>query len=264
MILAILQARISSSRLPGKVLKSILTKPMIIHEIERIQNSRTIDQLILATSTDQSDDLLAEVCLEHGVEVYRGSLGDVLDRFYQSAIKYQPDHIVRLTGDCPVIDWTIIDNVIDLHLKEQNDYTSNTLQPTYPDGLDVEVCAFKTLQSAWQNTVLPSEREHVTLYIHQHPEQFRLGGLTNASDLSALRWTVDEPEDFVFVTKIYEELYARNNKFTMDDILKLLAKKPNLQMINNQFARNDGMIKSLAADKFFLKEEGKNDGGNIG
>ncbi|SEJ88000.1 spore coat polysaccharide biosynthesis protein SpsF [Propionispira arboris] len=262
MILAIVQARSSSSRLPGKVLKHILKKPMIIHEIERIQRSLFIGKVVLATSNACNDDELSMICRQYGIEVFRGNLNDVLDRYYQCAKQYQPEHVVRLTGDCPLIDWKIIDAVIMKHIEENNDYTSNTLEVTYPDGLDVEIMKFSILKNAWENAQLPSEREHVTPYIHQKPQSFRLGCLKNNIDLSKMRWTVDELDDFAAVTKVYEYLYPSNKVFLMQDIVELLKRYPEIEKMNNSYQRNEGMNKSLKDDKIFL-EEGKVYGRNI-
>jgi spore coat polysaccharide biosynthesis protein SpsF len=179
-ILVILQARVSSSRLPGKVLKSILGRPMLARQIERVLQSRRIDQLVIATSTDPSDDDLENLCWQMNVSCFRGSLNDVLDRFYQAAKKWQPQHVVRLTGDCPLIDPEIIDAAVDFYLAGGYDYAANAIQPTFPDGLDVEIFRFSILESAWKESILPSQREHVTPFIHQQPEQ--CGSLASALD----------------------------------------------------------------------------------
>lgn len=248
MILAILQARTSSSRLPGKVLKEIIGMPMLIRQIERIKRSKKIDKLIIATSTDEEDNQIEKIANEYGVECFRGSLDNVLDRFYQATQRYKAEHIVRLTGDCPLLDWEVIDKVIELHLTEKNDYTSNTIKPTFPDGLDVEIMKFNILKEAWEKSNKKSEQEHVTLYIHSRPEKFKLGCLINTEDLSSLRWTVDEPEDFLFIEEIYKCLYSQKSNFSTQDILNLLLKKPKLATINARFERNEGLKKSLLED----------------
>ena len=247
MILAIIQARSSSSRLPGKVLKPILGKPMIIHELERLQRSKRIDKIVLATSQDKSDDALADIVVKSGVEVYRGSLDDVLDRYYQCAKAYQPTHVVRITGDCPVIDWRVVDAVIKKHLEERNDYTNETGR--FPDGLDTEVFLFSALKIAWENANLMSEREHVTLYIKNHPESFKIGKLDSELDLSRMRWTVDEPQDLELIQQIYGALYLSNTDFAMQDILRLFERQPELFTINQGIQRNEGLLKSLREDK---------------
>lgn len=246
-ILAVMQARSSSSRLPGKVLKPILGKAMVLHELERLQRSRYIDKVVLATSRDASDDDLADLVAADGVSVYRGSLDDVLDRFYQCAAEYQPEHVVRITGDCPVIDWRVVDTVIKKHLDEGNDYTATTEQ--FPDGLDTEVMRFQILAEAWKEAKLPSEREHVTPYIKKQSERFQLGTLACEHDWNKMRWTVDEPQDFDFVCQVYRELYPASPDFSMQDILELLGRRPEMLGINQGIQRNEGLLKSLKADK---------------
>ena len=256
MIVAILQARVSSSRFPRKVLAPLLGKPMILRQIERVRRARTIDRLLLATSDAPSDAELVSLCKRDGVEWYCGSLEDVLDRFYQAAVRFEPEHVIRLTGDCPLVDPFVIDAVVEKHLREKNDYTSNTLIPTFPDGLDVEVFRFSLLEEAWRNATLPSEREHVTLFMHKRPETYKLGNLERKGEsLQHLRWTVDEPEDLVLVSKIYEALYPSNPSFTTQDVLDFLAKHPEMLEINNKFMRNEGLVKSLAQDKEFLEAQ---------
>ncbi len=247
MILAIVQARVSSSRLPGKVLKPIMGKPMIIHELERLQRSKRIDKIVLATSREESDDALADVVAKSGVDVYRGSLDDVLDRYYQCAKEYSPEHVVRITGDCPVIDWRVVDTVIDKHLAEGTDYTNETNR--FPDGLDTEVFLFSALEIAWKQANLMSEREHVTLYIKNHPESFKIGKLDSELDLGQMRWTVDEPRDFEFIRQVFEELYPIKPDFAMQDILQLLERRPELLAVNQGIQRNEGLLKSLREDK---------------
>lgn len=247
MVLCIVQARVSSSRLPGKVLKPILGKPMILHELERLRRSKRIDKIVLATSQDKSDDALAGLVVNSVIEVYRGSLEDVLDRYYQCARQYQPEHVVRITGDCPVIDWRIVDEVIEKHLQEGNDYTVTTER--FPDGLDTEVFRFADLERAWKEAHLPSEREHVTQYFRKHGDIFKLGQVDCKQNLEAMRWTVDEPRDFEFIEQIYGHLYPSNIDFSMQDILQLLGKKPELLAINQGIQRNEGLLKALKADK---------------
>ena len=251
MILCIVQARVSSSRLPGKVIKPILGKPMILHELERVQRSKHIDKIVLATSRDKSDDILADVVAASGIDVYRGSLEDVLDRYYQCAKQYQPEHVVRITGDCPVIDWRIVDAVIEKHLAEGNEYTS--LSEDYPDGLDTEVMVFDAMEQAWKMANRASEREHVTLYIRNRADIFQCGQMMCPQKLNQMRWTVDEPQDFAFIQKVYEKLYPSNADFAMQDVLNLIDKDPALQLINSGIMRNEGLQISL------LKEQGNND-----
>jgi len=251
-VLAILQARVSSFRLPGKVLRLILGQPMLFRQIERLSRCKEFEQLVVATSVDPSDDPLASECAARGIAYSRGSLNDVLDRYIQSALPYQPGTIVRLTGDCPLTDPALIDEVIRYFHAGNYDYVSNCVPPTFPDGLEVEVMRFACLEQASREAVLPSEREHVTPFLRAHPERFRLGSYVAQVDRSDLRWTVDEPEDFEFVRTVYEKLYPTKPDFTTDDILNLLEKYPNLQSINSKFKRNDGLKKSLQADAQML------------
>ncbi len=251
MILAILQARFSSSRLPGKVLKSILEKPMLLHQVERVKNSKMINKLVVATSVDSSDDDIEKMCLDNNIEIFRGNLHNVLDRFYQCAKIHNPDHIVRLTGDCPLIDWQVIDNMIQYYLDEELDYITTSVK--FPDGLDAEVMTMKALIEAKKNATLPSETEHVTQYISKNTNKFKNKCFDFDKDLSHLRWTVDEPEDFVLVKKIYRRLYKDNPLFLTGDILSLLERQPELTKINDNFIRNEGLEKSLRKDKEFLR-----------
>lgn len=249
MIVAILQARVSSTRLPSKVLMPILGEPMLSRQIERVKRSARIDRLIVATSTDPSDNPIEALCQAKGVACFRGSLDDVLDRFYQAARQYAPAHVVRLTGDCPLADPQLIDRLVSFYLEGGYDYASSAVEPTFPDGLDVEVFCFSCLESIWHEAVLPSHREHVTLSIYQQPQRFRIGSFKDAKDLSHLRWTVDEPADFELVTEIYETLYPARPDFTTADILALLDEKPWLATMNTRFKRNEGLEKSLEKDR---------------
>lgn len=240
MILGILQARFSSLRLPGKVLKPIKNKPMLIHQIERLENSQMIDKLIVATSDCLSDDVIEEICLKKNIAIYRGSLNNVLDRFYNCAIQYKPKHIVRLTGDCPLIDPYIVDQVIKYHLAKNSSYTSNCHPPTFPDGLDVEIFVFSQLVYAWQNAKLKTDLEHVTPFIRNNIKSSSKSNYESEYDFSFHRWTVDELQDFIFVREVFDELYENNPKFNMQNILELLLQKPELSRINNHISRNEG------------------------
>lgn len=247
-VLAILQARVSSTRLPGKVLAPILGQPMLARQIERLRRATTIDKLVVATSDEATDNSVATLCSSLGVPCFRGNLKDVLARFHGASIAHGPaEHIVRLTGDCPLADPAIIDRVVRHHLASGADYTSNALQPTWPDGLDVEVMRTTALQRAFAEARQPSEREHVTPYLYKHPELFRIEHVRAARDLSSLRWTVDEPADLTFVTEVYAALYPNNPAFDTAAVLDLLDRRPELAGINHQFERNEGYAKSLAA-----------------
>jgi spore coat polysaccharide biosynthesis protein SpsF len=239
-ILAILQARMSSRRLPGKVLMPILGEPMLARQIERLRRATTIDRLIVATSTDSSDDPIAALCARLGIDCARGSLDNVLDRFCKAAERYMPEQVVRLTGDCPLADPAVIDAAARFHLAGGYDYSSNTLHPTFPDGLDVEICGYAALIEAGSEAKSAFQREHVTPFFYQHPERYRLGDFRHSADLSALRWTVDVAEDFELVRRIYAALYPSNPHFALDDILALFENNPDLAAINAGHRRNEG------------------------
>lgn len=250
MIMGFIQARMSSSRLPGKVLREIAGRPMLAHQLVRIRRASLIDDIVVTTSADAADDPVEQLCRDEGVKCFRGSLDDVLDRFYQCSAIYHPDFIVRLTGDCPLTDHRVIDATIGFFFAGGYDYVTNGgKQPTFPDGLDAEVFKVEALARAWQAAELPSEREHVTPYIKKHPEIFKLGVFRHEKDLSGLRWTVDEPADFDFVSEVYAALYENNPDFGMDDILGLLADRNELMQINSGIIRNAGYVKSLLIDK---------------
>ncbi len=247
-VCAFLQARVSSSRLPGKVLKPLLGEPMLLRQIERLRHSAGIDKLVVVTSTDASDDDLAAVCITHGVPVFRGSLDDVLGRFLAALEEHPATHIVRLTGDCPLTDWRVVDQVIAAHLSEGSDYTTNCIEPTFPDGLDVEVVKADVLRGIGDKARLGSEREHVTYYINSHPDEFHRHNVRRESDLSALRWTVDTPADFALVEHVYAGLYPQNPDFDTATILAWLDTHPAEQALNDGQIRNEGLLKSLAKD----------------
>jgi spore coat polysaccharide biosynthesis protein SpsF (cytidylyltransferase family) len=246
-ILGILQARASSSRLPGKVLKPILGRPMLALQLERLRRSRALDEILVATSDDPSDDPIEALCASIGTRCYRGSLADVLDRFYQAALPLRPDLVVRLLGDCPLADPDLIDRVVAFQQANRFDLAGAQME-TFPDGLDLDVIPFAVLEQVWKEAVRPSDREHVSLFITRQPERFRVGLLRNDVNLSHHRWTVDEPEDFEMVRGIYEALYPANPAFTTNDIVSLLAARPDLYQLNRKFRRNEGLEKSLAED----------------
>jgi len=218
----------SSTRLPGKVMKKIIGRPMLELQIERILQSETLDKLIVATSTAKDDDVIVELCRKIEIDYFRGSLDDVLGRYYQAAKYYRAEHIVRLTGDCPLTDPCVIDKVVLHYLSENCDYASNTLERTYPDGLDVEVFSFETLESAHMEAISYRDREHVVPFIKRGTDRFRLCSICQAVDLSENRWTVDVEDDFKFVVQIYESLYHENGSFAMEDILDLLKDRPEI------------------------------------
>jgi len=216
-ILTILQARMSSTRLPGKVLKPVLGEPILQFQIRRLQGAKKVDRLVLATSTHPSDDPLEDLAHQCKIDCFRGSLEDVLDRFCQCARRYQPRIVVRTTGDCPLIDPELVDQVIALHLSSGADFTANTIHRTFPDGLDTEAMSFATLERLEKLALKPDEREHVTRYVYAHPDEFRISSLEGAEDFSRLRWTLDTPQDFEFLSRIIEQV--RTPHFSWKDII---------------------------------------------
>src|SRR5579871_1881320 len=192
---AIIQARMASTRLPGKVLADIGGRPMLARVIDRVRAASTIDDVLVATSTSRADDAIEVLCREHRIAVFRGDENDVLDRYYRAAQATRADVVVRITADCPLHDPQVIDTVVSRFDPSRFDYASNAVDRTYPDGLDVEVFSFQALERAWREAQWASEREHVTAFIWKHPDRFRLHHVCQATDLSAARWTVDEPSD---------------------------------------------------------------------
>jgi spore coat polysaccharide biosynthesis protein SpsF len=228
-ILGILQARTGSTRLPGKVLMPLLGEPMIVRELERLAQASTLDALVVATSTDPSDDELAATVAAAGVDVRRGSLDDVLARFLQVVDEYDPDVVVRLTADNPLTDPDVLDLIVRTHLESGADYTSNAIERSYPRGLDVEAVEADALRAMRALGPDAEEREHVTIGIYRRPETFRLQAVTQQPDRSDLRWTVDEPEDFAFAERVYQALYPANPAFRQADVLALLEREPGLR-----------------------------------
>lgn len=222
---------------------------MLLHQIERVLRAKYVDHLVVATSHGADDDAIADLAETNGITCFRGSLDDVLDRVVNAARPFDPQWVVRLTGDCPLIDPEIIDKVIDTALQTGCDYCSNAVEPTFPDGLDVEVIRMPVLETAWSEAALVSEREHVTPFIHKRPERFNVVHYKQACDLSSMRWTVDEPADLEFVRNIYDILYPQKPKFNTEDVLAVIASHPELAETNARFARNEGYALSVEQDR---------------
>lgn len=237
MILAIIQARMGSTRLPGKVLKPILDKPIIDYQVERVKQSKALDQVIIATSNNVKDDAIIYWCEANSIPYYRGDEADVLGRYYEAAKQFSASTIVRLTGDCPIIDSNIIDRVIIDYLKEGTSYCSNTIKRSFPRGMDTEVFSMDALERANFEAESPLDREHVTPYIRNHFSTFNV---LNNTDYSNYRWTVDTKEDFQLIKKIITELYPSNPLFTMEDAVKLLTNNPDWMLINKDVKQKDG------------------------
>jgi len=254
MIIVIIQARMGSTRLPGKILKPILGKPMLALMLERIKKATKPNGMIVATTDKSKDNATANLAEKYGVKIFRGSEKDVLDRFYRTAQETNADTIVRLTGDCPLHDPHVIDEVIERFFSKQCDYTSTP--QNYPEGLDAEVFSFRALEIAWKNGKLPSEREHVSPYIKNHPELFIIDEQwrRGIEDNSSMHWSVDTEADFNFVTKVFEKLYPKNQSFHKEDVLQLLREHPELLEINKGGTGYEGLEKSLREDEEFRKQ----------
>jgi spore coat polysaccharide biosynthesis protein SpsF len=233
MVLAILQARMSSTRLPGKVLAPLAGAPMILRQIERLRRARELQRIVVATSIRADDDPLVEVLAAAGVPVHRGDLDDVLGRFVGALDAFGPARtVVRLTADCPLADPGVIDATIARFEDSGADYASNVAEPrTFPKGLDVEVMTAAALRRAAAETSDPHDREHVTPYLYRNPDHFRLASYAQAADEGAVRWTVDRPDDLEFVRAVYDALYADDPDFTSDAVRALVRGRPDLAML---------------------------------
>jgi len=250
-IVAVTQARMSSSRLPGKVLREIDGKTLLEIHLKRILQSKLIDELIIATSINKDDDTIEAEAKRLGVSVFRGSLNDVLDRFYQAVLPHKPDYVVRLTADCPLIDPTLIDGVVEQIQKSKADYCSNTLKVCYPDGMDVEVFKFSALEIAWQRANLLSEREHVTPYIYKNSD-FQNGELfkavafcENIEGYNNVRLTVDEQTDLLVIENLVKVL---GTNCQWQTYANYYCEHPEVNGLNSQITRNEGYSKSIEKD----------------
>jgi spore coat polysaccharide biosynthesis protein SpsF len=236
----------SSTRLPGKVMKEICGHPVLWHVYNRLLKSRLIDKIVVATSTDSSDDVIDRWCVSERVRCFRGSLDDVLRRYYWAARAYGAKTVVRITADCPLIDPQVVDTMIETFQTGSYDYVRT--DETYPNGLDVEVFSDIALLNAFNEASLPSEREHVTPYIWKNPELFSIARVPCAEDRSPMRWTVDDEKDFRLVEHIFEGLYKPDRVFHMAEILEFLDSNPKLLKINSKTKRNEGYARSLRED----------------
>ncbi|MEW6380741.1 MAG: glycosyltransferase family protein [bacterium] len=249
--IAVIQARMGSTRLPGKVLQEILGRPMLWYIVERLGSIREIARVMVATSDREADDRIASFCQSVGIACFRGSEADVLDRFYQAAKEEHPDIVIRITGDCPLIDPHLVRRLL-IQFVESGSFDHLGLatgagvanqefrQGRFPDGLDAEAIRFSALEQAWLEARDPLEREHVTPFIWKHPERFRVGCLSSEKDYSSMRWTVDNLEDLELVRDIYRALYSQNPCFGIEDILGYLKSNPALREKNARFIGHEG------------------------
>jgi len=252
MIGCIIQARMGSSRLPGKTLMKLNQNNTVLDfVVNQLSFSTLIDKIIIATTDLEQDDVIEQTAKNLEIQCFRGNSDDVLDRYYNCAKKFNIDNIVRVTSDCPLIDPKIIDEVIRKYKSENYDYFTNTLIRTYPIGTDVEVFSFETLEKTWQNATLPSEREHVTPFIRNKKMNFRIGNLENEKKLDHLRWTLDRQEDLNLIREIISKI--NKNPILMNDILNLFSIEPKLIKINENISQDEGIRKSLKKDEEFSK-----------
>ena len=247
MITAIIQARVRSRRLPNKVLLSLNGKTVLENVIERVQKSKYIEDVIVATTTERSDDKIVELCERRSIKYFRGSEDDVLDRYCKTAKAYKVQHICRITADCPLIDPFYISLAAKRYLEEEYDYVGINRpldEASYPDGLDTEIFSFKTLEKIWRDAKLPSEREHVTSYIWEHPEKFRIYSFKSKADLSHYRFTLDEPKDY----QLIKFIYAQVKPLTTRNIIRFIDTHKNMRKLNAKIKRDEGYYKSLSLD----------------
>jgi len=240
-IVTVMQARMSSTRLPGKILKTILGKPLLLRFLERVNASPLAGTLVVATSTEPGDDGVETLCASAGYNVFRGSLNDLLSRHYHAGKAFNADAVVKIPSDCPLIDPDVITKVLRFYRDhaDQYDFVSNLHPATYPDGNDVEVMSMRALELAYNKAEKDFEREHTTPYFWDTPGLFRIANVAWESGLDysmTHRWTIDYEEDYQFIKRVYEELYPLNPHFGLNDILSLLQKKPGIAEINSKYA----------------------------
>jgi spore coat polysaccharide biosynthesis protein SpsF (cytidylyltransferase family) len=252
-IVCIIQARMGSTRLPGKVLMNINGKPMIEYVLNQVKESKLINEIVVATTTKPDDKAIYDKVRELGYGAFQGDEDDVLERYYMAAREFNADVIVRITSDCPLIDPEVIDLVIQKYIDNPCDYCSNVQPPTFPDGLDVEVMPFKAIETAYNEATLKSHREHVTFFLWKNPDRFKMENVENKEDYSELRITVDEKEDFVLVEQIFSKISKR--PIHLRDLVELFKNEPDLLKTNDQFERNEGHKKALEEDKKILEQE---------
>ena len=238
----IIQARMTSTRLPGKVLMTILDKPLLGYLVERIQRASLVENIVIATTDDSSADPIVNFCADNGIDCVQGDTEDVLSRYYLAATTFAADPIIRITGDCPVIDPDVVDKTLKHYLTHypKYEYVSNILDRKYPRGMDTEVFSFKTLEKVHQTATKQYDREHVTAHFYTNPDQYNISGVSNDEDLSAHRWTVDTKEDLELIKKIIETLYPQKPEFTLDDIIELLKQNPKWSTINRNVKQKAG------------------------
>jgi spore coat polysaccharide biosynthesis protein SpsF (cytidylyltransferase family) len=248
-VVAVVQARASSQRFPQKVLADVEGRPLLARLLRRVQASGECSGVAVATSTRDDDDAVARVAEGQDVAVIRGPLDDVLERYRLAAEILDADAVVRITGDCPLVDPRVVDEVVRRFRESPAEYVSNVAPPTYPDCLDVEVISRRALERAAREAELPSEREHVTVYIGEHPELFRSENVAHEPDLSSMRWTVDYPDDLEFVRAVFRLFSGREDAFGIEDVVEALERDPGLAALMPTRGRSEGLARSRAADQ---------------
>lgn len=233
-VTAIIQARMGSSRLPGKVLKEVNGKPLLLHQINRLKKCRKIDNLVVATTVENQDNQLVEFCNKHNINVFRGSEENVLERYHGAWKKFGGETIVRLTSDCPIIDPDIVDETIEYFLMNDFDYVSNTIERTFPRGLDTEVFTAKALSISYNFAVLDRDKEHVTPYIYTNSDKFKLGFYKGEKNYSKYRWTVDTEEDFELINLLLTEYKGKETDLKLKEAIRLMEVNPNWFEINRE------------------------------
>lgn len=256
----VVQARMSSSRLPKKVLLPILGESLLYRMIERLQQIKHKASIVIATSENAEDDVIQDFCQAKNITCFRGSLNNLLDRHYQVGVLTNADIVIKIPSDCPLIDPRIVDKVLDFYFENEGkyDFVSNLHPATYPDGNDVEIMTFDALKKTWQEATRPLELEHTTPYFWENPDKFRLANVTWETGLDysmSHRFTIDYYADYLFIKKVFEELYPQNPAFSLEDILSLLQEKPEIYEINQHFAgvnwyRNHlGELKTITSEQ---------------
>lgn len=238
MISAIIQARVSSTRLPNKVFANIDGEPLLWHVVNRLKQSTYLDDIVIATTDNIADDLIEQWASENKISCFRGSENDVLKRYYDTAKNNNSTTIVRITADDPFKDYEIMDEVINQFILEKADFACNNFPPSYPEGLDVEVFSFSALETAYKNSVSDFEKEHVTQYFYKNSNDFNIISIKNEINLSNLRWTIDTKEDLEMTRKIYNKFTDNKSIFLMKDILKILDENPEILEINKKVGRS--------------------------
>ena len=246
---AIIQARTNSSRLPNKILLNYKNISPLSVLVKRLSKSKCLKKIIIATTTKKNDDKIVKFCNENKILCFRGDENNVLKRYYLAAKKFKINKIVRITSDCPLVDYRILDQMIRVFKRKKIDYYANSLPlpSKYPDGMDIEIFTFKTLKTTFRKALLPSEKEHVTQYILNNPNNFQIGNIENPENFSDIRLTVDHKIDFDLV-KIIIENFPNEHVFTLNEVLAFFKKNPKLRQMNSHILFNEGYLKSLKED----------------